>query len=145
MVRVSYAFYAGDTKLPDSWHDDFRLRAFGLLSRSVAGLAFTRQVGTRPWSPTASISWVASYRRWPKEPGKSSLGSSMRAFGLGFSTMSLNFQNGQRVQIGLGPTVALLDDRILVGYGNNLQADDDPWFWFFSLRLFSATGALGGQ
>jgi hypothetical protein len=40
--------------------------------------------------------------------------------------------------------VGLLDERILMGYGQNLQAASNGGFVFFSFRLFSASGSLGG-
>jgi hypothetical protein len=144
IVRVSYEFYAGDRRLQDGWHDDLRLRAFGLLGRAVAGLAFARPEGDGQWSPTASLSWIATYRRWPKA-GSTGLGSNVRAIGLGLSTMSLNVEPDERVQIGLAGTLSMIDDRILVGWGHNLQAKSRPNFWFFSLRLFSTSGSLGGN
>jgi hypothetical protein len=145
LIQVSYHFFSGDRPLPGSWQDEFRLRAFGFLARAVAGLAFTRHVGgDNTFTPTASLSWLATYRGWPGSD-TNGLGSPFRWFGVGLSTMSLNFDTAQKVQIGIAGTLSTLDDRILGGYGYNLQAPDKPWFWFFSLRLFSASGSLGGQ
>jgi hypothetical protein len=145
LVQVSYKFFSGDRPLPGSWQDELRLRAFGFLARAVAGLAFTRHVGgDNTFTPTASLSWLATYRGWP-DSGATGLGTPFRWFGAGLSTMSLNFDTAQKVQIGIAGTLSTLDDRILGGYGYNLQAPDKPWFWFFSLRLFSASGSLGGQ
>jgi hypothetical protein len=144
VVDVSYAFYADDRKLPGSWTDDLHLRQFGAMGRPVAGLAFTRQLTQSTWSPTAAISWMLAYRGWPSNARDRGLGSSLRAISLGFSTMSLNFDSAQKVEIGLGGTVGLLDERILMGYGQNLQAASNGGFVFFSFRLFSASGSLGG-
>jgi hypothetical protein len=144
VVDVSYAFYADDRKLPGSWTDDLHLRQFGALGRPAAGLAFTRQLTESTWSPTAAISWMLAYHGWPSDARDHGLGSSLRAISLGFSTMSLNFDSAQKVEIGLGATLGLLDERILLGYGQNLQAASNGGFVFFSFRLFSASGSLGG-
>ena len=144
VVQVQYAFYSNDRRLSPSWTDEFRLRAFGFLGRAVAGLAFTHRTSEPTWSPTAALSWIGTYRRWPKGDGLG-LGSIVRWFGLGVSTMSLNFDPQQKVQIGIGATASVFDDRLLGGYGWNLQASEHPGYYFFSVRLFSATGGLGGR
>jgi hypothetical protein len=154
LVRVQYLFTQGDQPIAGGWRDEFRMRAFGWRARAVAGLAFTKATSESIWSPTASLSWLAMRRGWPAASDRGLKGlHDVRTWGFGVSTMSLNFDtdgdedgtdDDQKIQIGLAATASILDDRILGGYGLNLQAPDEKGFWFFSIRLFSATGSLGG-
>ena len=146
-VDVYYDFYRGGDPSNEGWHDAFRVRSYGWSARVVAGLAFVNRQGETVWKPTPSLSWIAWYNDWPgKEDRDPGLGRSILSYvGAGLSTMSLTFDPQQAVQVGIGPTVSALDNRLLGGYGLNLQTAGRKGFWFFSIRLLSANGGLGGN
>jgi hypothetical protein len=68
--------------------------------------------------------------------------------GAGISAMPLNSSNKNGVEMGLGATLAFLNNRVFIGYGTNLQAENNKGFWFFSIRLLTfpgLSGPLGGS
>jgi hypothetical protein len=84
------------------------------------------------------------YRNWPgrKWGFLETLTNSWLLSGIGVTTVALDFSESQDVELGLAPTLSMLDNRILAGYGWNLQAEDNRGFWFFSIRLFSRSGGM---
>lgn len=139
-VRVQYSFFQGQRDLEAGWTDSFLLQAYGWSSEVIASLAFARQAHAATWKPTAAMSWLASYRDWPAS-GKSGLGSPWySSLSVGVSAMPLHSAEGQDVQIGLAPTLGFINNRILLGYGVNLQADRNKGFAFLSVRLVSFPG-----
>lgn len=154
-IRVEYRFFRDEELLPIGWSDDFAVREYGLKSEVLATLAFLQQDGTERWRPTPSLSWLMRYEQWPTSDDVGVVpGFLGRAgLGLGLSTMSLDFSDDHDIELGLALTGSLLGGRLLGGYGWNLQgpADRDSeetgnggrGFWFFSIRLFSASGRLG--
>ena len=146
-IDVYYDVYRGGAeKSVYGWHDVFRVRSYGVNARVVAGLAFVVRQRESVWQPTPSLSWIARYQPWPHADGTDAgLGSSLLAsFGLGLTTMSLAFDSQQAVEVGIAPTLSLLGGRVLGGPGINLQASRNKLFGFFSIRLFSVAGGLGG-
>jgi hypothetical protein len=143
-IRMQYSFSDGQTVLPGGWTDEFSLQSYGWQSDVIASLAFARQAHAPTWKPTAAMNWILSRNAWPTA-GQSGLASSeLKWFsGAGFSVMPLNAANGQDVQVGLGLTLAFLNNRILVGYGSNLQSEKDKGFAFFSIRVLDFPGLSG--
>jgi hypothetical protein len=139
-VRIQYSFFQGQRDLESGWSDSFLLQAYGWSSEVIASLAFARQAHVATWKPTAAMSWMASYRDWPAS-AKSGLGSAWySSLSVGVSAMPLHSVEGQDVQIGLAPTLGFINNRILLGYGVNLQAERSKGFAFLSVRLVSFPG-----
>lgn len=141
-VRVEYRFLRGETPIAVGWRDDFVLSAYGWRSEVLASLAFAKPSGSATWQPAPAVSWVLSYRRWPKPGERGITGNEIRWFsGVGISALTLNQAANQDVEVGLAATLSFFNDRLLAGYGANLQAEHDRAFAFISLRLFSFTGS----
>jgi hypothetical protein len=141
IVSIEYRFFDGDKPLPRSWKDTFRLRVFGWRSRVVAGLAFAVQEHHDLWRPGAAVSWHFSHRGWPSgsEAGTGDpAGLGQVSFGL--TTINLHFDNAQAVELGIGPSIGLFDNRLIAGGGWNLQVSQDHLYGFISLRLLNITG-----
>jgi hypothetical protein len=146
-VRVDYAFFQGDRPIAGAFDDEFLLGDYGWTSHVVAGLTFTQQIraGADLWRPTANMSWVAHHRSWPKH-GEQGLyrRPGPLDFGVGVSSMSLDYDAAQSTELGLASVFTWFEDRAQVGVGYDLQARHDPYFWFFSLRLIQGPGGIGG-
>lgn len=142
VVSIEYRFFDGEKPLPRGWKDTFRLRVFGWRSRVVAGLAFAVQEHHELWRPGAAVSWHFSHRAWPNasEAGTGdAAGLGQVSFGL--TTINLHFDNAQAVELGIGPSIGLLDNRLIAGGGWNLQVSRDHLYGFVSLRLLNITGS----
>ncbi len=137
-VRVSYRFFHGDDEIESAaWYNDFLLRDFGWSSRVVASLAFSRQVSgeDNDWKPGPAASWIAHFRRRPVDAATGLHGFRTHGWGAGLTTLTLDADPDEAVELGLAASLAVLDDRIILGYGENLQSDQSNEFWFFSLRV----------
>lgn len=144
-IRVQYRFFRGDQELVGAgWSDHFVLRIFGWQDTVVASFAFTQQKDQSEFEPTAVFSWLLKYRPYPSasQTGLAGRGGLEWFSGFGISTMPLNFSDGQDFELGIAATLSVINNRILFGYGANLQADDERGFWFFALRLFSTSGFI---
>jgi len=148
-VRVYYRFFKGSEQLNAGWYNDFQLRLFGWRDDIVAGISFANQSGTSTFKPIASLSWILNKNRWPKikEDGTSDSGVGKRKeiewfSGAGITTMPLDFDPDQDAEIGFTFTLSFIHKKILVGYGGNLQAENDPGFWFFSINLLDTPGMI---
>lgn len=53
--------------------------------------------------------------------------------GIGINVSTLDFNNDNTPEIGIGASAAFFKDYIQIGYGRNMATDDN--FWFFGLRL----------
>jgi hypothetical protein len=145
-VLVGYRFFRRDQPVAGAWEDRLRLQAYGWRSRVVAGMAFAVREHTRAWQPGAAVSWIVTRRSWPRldETGTGDP-AGLGRIGLGFSTINLRFEGESGIQLGVGPTLSLLGERLLLGAGWNLQAEEDQLFGFFLLRLFTvSSGASAG-
>lgn len=144
-LSIQYRFFQGDSELSGSWHDEFVLQSYGWQSNVLASLAFANQSGASTWKPTAAINWILSRAHWPKagERGLGGAGQIKWFSGAGLSAMPLYSSSAQDIQLGLAATLAFLNNRILVGYGVNLQAEEDKGFFFISIRLFTFPGLSG--
>ena len=143
-VQLGYAFYSGEqTTSSAGWTDLFELRLYGLSDKFAASLAMVRQTSQAKFKPTAAMSWLLTYQPWPTgtaERGKTAI----RWFsGAGLTTMALDFDPNETAELGIAPTVSFLNDRLLIGYGWDLQAATHRSYAFFSLQLFSKSGFLG--
>jgi hypothetical protein len=138
VVSVEYRFFDGDEQLPGGWKDTFRLRVFGWRSRVVAGLAFAIRQREASWQPGAAVSWHFSHRGWPNA-GEAGTGDAagLGQVNVGITTINLHFDNAQAIELGIGPSIGLLDNRLIAGGGWNLQVSKDHLYGFISLRLFN--------
>jgi hypothetical protein len=143
-LEIQYKIFHGDQAIGDIWTDRFKMRVFGWYDNFFAGLAFVQQNNQNSWKPTATLSWIISHRSWPnsKESGLSGIEGFEIFSGLGITTMPLNFTGNQNVEVGLAPTISLLNNRLLFGYGVDLQASRNVGFCFFSIRLLGNSGFL---
>lgn len=120
-----------------SLRDLFVARQFGLSSRIVAGLALARRrTPASAWEPAPAASWILHWRRWPLDRAAARAGRGRHLFGAGLTALSLDLSDRESIELGLAVTVSFLDDRLLAGYGTDLQLERDRTFWFVSLRLF---------
>lgn len=148
-VRVSYIFYNNNVELDSGWHNDFQLRKYGWKDNFVASVSFVKQRSTNTFKPTASISWILDYTTWP---GKNKDGTFEKGVGWkndiewfsggGLTTMALDLDPNQDTELGLGLTLSFLNNRILVGYGWDLQSRQQKNFVFFSINLFKTSGMI---
>lgn len=144
LVRLSYDYYRGSDRIGGR-SDDLILRSFGWNSEVLASLAFTRPTGGEAaWKPTAAMNWILSHSPWPKGQEQGLRESRLKWFsGAGVSVMPLDSDGTEGVKIGVAATVALLNNRVLLGYGGNLQDPSNKGFLFFSIRLLDFPGLSG--
>jgi len=135
VVQVEYRFFAGEQPI-GGWTDRFRLRVFGLRSRVGAGLAFAIRQHTDTWRPGAAVSWIFTHRNWPRGPNRG-LGDAagLGQLGLGLTAVNLHFESDEAIELGIGPSLTFLGDRIVVGGGWNLQAHGNHLYGLLSIRL----------
>ncbi len=144
-VVVSYNLYHGEERIGAELEDEFVVRVFGWFDHTAASLAFVQQEGKDTWEPTGALSWILSRRTWPNtgEDGLSGM-SGIRFFsGAGITMMPLNFVESESVELGIALTVSFLDNRLLIGYGQDLQAPDHKGYPFVSIRLLDTSGFIG--
>jgi len=142
-VRLGYAFYAGDKQLTSpAWTDIFDIRVYGLQDKVVASLAMIRQISEEKFKPTAAMSWLLTYNNWPKTADDKPRSRNTLFSGVGLTTMALDFDPNETVEIGVAPTLSFISDRILIGYGWNLQVNKKRTYAFFSIHLLSRPGFL---
>ena len=142
-VRVHYQFYKGNQQLEGKgWTDRFVIRIFGWQDKVLASVVFTQQNGQSDFEPTAAVSWILSNNRWPSsnDTGLNGLQGIRWFSGFGISTMALDYEEEETVELGIAATISLVNDRLLFGYGANLQGQQDKGFWFFAFQLFSTPG-----
>ncbi len=134
-VRVEYRFFAGE-QLIASRSDRFHLRLYGWRSRVSAGLAFALRKNTETWRPGAAVSWIFTRSGWPTGDN---LGmgdpTGLRRVGFGLTTVNLHFESDESIELGIGPSLSFLNDRIIIGGGWNLQAHGDHLYALLSVRL----------
>ena len=97
------------------------VRTFGLYRTWTAGLAFASPQGGSGFRPGISTSYVLHFRNRPG--GGTSPGSLLDPRGLGIGLTSIVFTRDNGIQLGVGPTVTLLEDLLQAGYGINLQTE----------------------
>jgi hypothetical protein len=137
VVQVVYRFFAGDKEIQGGgWTDRFRLRIYGWSARFAAGLAFAVREHTEVWRPGAAVSWIFSHAGWPGENDRGAgSGTGLGRVGLGLTAVNLHFEGAEAIELGIGPSLSLLGDRIIFGGGWNLQAHDDHLYGLLSVRL----------
>jgi hypothetical protein len=138
-VRVEYRFFAGEQQIATRT-DRFRLRLFGWRSRVSAGLAFAVRENTDTWRPGAAVSWIFTRAGWPKGDSRG-LGNpnGIGRIGVGLTTVNLHFESAESIELGIGPSLSFLSDRVIVGGGWNLQARGDHLYGLLSVRLLDVT------
>ena len=143
-IWITYRFYRGDEELGLGWTDKFMLQTFGWQDQVTAGLAFAQQDGGDTWKPTANLSWILKKRSWPTtgENGLEGIDSPEWFSGFGLSTMPLDFEATEDIEVGVALTASFMNNRIMFGYGVNLQGIQNDKFWFISLRLFQNQGVM---
>lgn len=146
-IRVTYKYFQGEDELSAGWYNDFQVRKFGWQDTVVAAVAMTNQIGTDTYKPTASLNWIIDYTWWPTnaEKGVGSVNAIEWFSGGGITTIALDHDQTQDTELGLALTASFLNNKILVGYGADLQAKEDKGFWFFSINLFETPGMFNGS
>jgi hypothetical protein len=145
-VRVEFHFFRGEEELtPLTWSDTFHIRVFGWQDHVAAGIAFVEQESASTWKPTATLSWLLKKSRWPADGTGLDFGTPEWYSGFGLSTLPLDFDEKQDVEVGIALTASFLNDRILIGYGSNLNVSDNNKFWFISFRIFQNDGLINGK
>lgn len=141
-LQVEYFFFQQDTDLQIGWIDLFTLQSYGWQSEVLASLAFAKHEDEETWKPTVAMNWILSHNGWPERGDRGRRASNRLKWvsGFGLSGVSLDTSDDQDVEMGLAVTAAFLNNRLLLGYGVNLQADEDEEFWFLSVRLFTFPG-----
>jgi hypothetical protein len=116
--------------------DRFHLRFFGWRSRVAAGLAFYIREQSDVWQPGAAMSWIFTHSGWPKQKERG-LGdpAGLGKIGFGLTTVNLHFDDQNAIELGIGPSLSFLNDRVVLGGGWNLQASEDKLYGFMSIRL----------
>ena len=144
-LRIEYRFFQQETDLQAGWIDRFSLQSYGWQSEVLASLAFAKHDDEDTWKPTVAMNWILSHNEWPEsyDAGRSSSHRLKWFSGFGISGLSLDNSDTQDVELGLAVTAAFLNNRLLLGYGVNLQAEDDEEFLFLSVRLFTFPGLSG--
>ena len=143
-VELQFKFYDGEEQIiGGGWTDRFDIRVFGWQGKSLAALAFTRRVDPaagEDWEPTAVASALVHFRKWPGAKDTGLKGGNGHMFGFGLSTMPLDFDEQESVELGVAGTISLFNDWVQIGYGTNLQVSDNGEFYFFSIRVFQLSG-----
>lgn len=144
-VVVRYRFFHGEQQIGREQRDEFVLRVFGWHDRTVASLAFVQQDGEDTWEPTGALSWILSRRPWPSASDDGLAGRSGFSLfsGVGLTMMPLDFAEEQSAELGIALTLSFLDNRLLIGYGQDLQASTRNRYPFVSIRLLDTTRFLG--
>jgi hypothetical protein len=93
---------------------------------------------------TASLSWMLRYGPRPDEDGALANSARWLGWGIGPHATLLNFDPDEDIEIGLGLTLGLWGDRLLVGAGANPLADDDSgrFYYFIGSSLIPLLQAL---
>jgi hypothetical protein len=141
LLYVRTKLYRGNTEL-ESQTAVFMIDILGWHSDAYASLAFTQRVETGGWIPYPSYSWILGFER--RTPNKLLEGLGTIFNGIGISTVGLDFSDEKEFEIGLAPTLSLLNNRIFMGYGWNMQASSNPGFFYISVRLLDISGPFGG-
>ena len=140
-VVVSVSVFRGEENRVARWQDSFLVAVYGWQDATLAGLAFVQATTSTRWQPAATFSWYLDHRGWPGDgdDGLTGLTGLDWFGGLGLTVTQLNFTDTQDVEIGTAVSVAFLNRMVQAGYGWNLQDNGQP-FYFFSAKLFSASG-----
>jgi len=82
------------------------------------------------------VSWIFTHRGWPRGPNRG-LGdpAGLGQIGIGLTAMNLHFESDEAIELGVGPSLSFLGDRLIVGGGWNLQAHGDHLYALLSIRL----------
>jgi len=139
-IDVTVQFFRGAAPVSRAIEEQFFVESYGLNADVIASLAWISREGDGAFTPSANLSWLARNRRWPAA-GKPRIGQP-DLLSYGVSTMTLDFDPDESVELGLAATLGLFGDRVLLGGGLNLQVKASRHFGFFAVRLFSADGAL---
>jgi hypothetical protein len=141
-VRLAYAFYQGDQSVASTaWTDVFDLRVYGWQDKAIASLALIRRLSEDKFKPTAAMSWLLTSKPWPRSADDTKRRLAILS-GIGLTTMALDFDSSETVEVGIAPTISFFNDALLLGYGWNLQTKKDRTYAFFSFRLLSRPGFL---
>jgi len=144
-VQLGYAFYSGEEQVASTtWTDLFNLRLYGLSDKVAASLALVRQSSQEKFKPTAAMSWLLTFNQWPTTANEQPPSAIKILSGAGLTTMALDFDPNETVELGVAPTLSFINDKVMIGFGWNLQAAKKRSFAFFSIHLLSRSGFLGG-
>ena len=132
----------------------FVVRRFYFHSRFSSHLIFVDRQGKgdnddpdTDFDPAPSASWTLHYL--PRVNSNNNFSRKSAKFwrfispGFGLNVAALDFED-ENFQIGIGSHVSLFTDLVTVGYGYNLNANDDPDYLFVGIGLLEALDGLGG-
>ncbi|MFT6213757.1 MAG: hypothetical protein ACJAS3_000142 [Roseivirga sp.] len=106
----------------------------GLNSSIRASLIFANKVNGNFANSTNDFQMAPSYSAIFKiGTRKSMFYNKYFTPGLGLNISTLDFNNDNTPEIGIGVTAAFFKDYVQLGYGRNMATDDS--FWLFGLRL----------
>jgi hypothetical protein len=147
-ITVYASLRQGDREIDDQT-TSFVVEQFGYggrLSPSVVLVTPDRLAGSDDRFHFAPVlSWMHTYRPRPEEGGASFL---LRGFepSAGIHAAFLNFDRDRELEIGLGGTVSFWRDRLQVGAGWNLMAqqeDEGRYYFFLGSDLISILQTIG--
>lgn len=166
-ILVIFEFFQGESETPfKMWSDEFVIKSFGFNANPFPHVAFVYRlndegidsdnipvVGGKPaftaeevinlnnglgtYKPHAAVTWTGKVNPYPGEGDTGLEDPWYSNVGFGFSTINLDFSNDETIELGLSLTLTLWGDRIIAGYGYNLNVDKNNKFWFFSFRVES--------
>jgi hypothetical protein len=90
------------------------------------------------------MSWLLTFNQWPTTGNERPPSAIKILSGAGLTTMALDFDPNETVELGVAPTLSFINDKVMIGFGWDLQAAKKRTFAFFSIHLLSRSGFLGG-
>jgi len=94
-----------------------------------------QRAGNHPGGLGAGISYTIRYIRWER--------SLSNKLGLGANFSFLDFDPGQKIEIGLGFVFSFPDDLIQIGVGKNLTVKKDSGYYFLGINLQGIKEKIG--
>jgi len=127
-------------KVLDEEAQQFQLLRYGLYGDYSVGLAYTESQDilpgqtdkTQSFQPT--VSWIVRYRGWrePNQPARY-YNRWYKTMGIGVHTVSLDLNNDNEMEIGMGVTLSIFNELFQIGYGRDLSLDEN--YYFIATRL----------
>lgn len=106
----------------------------GIYNTIRASLIFANPVNSSLGNPTNEWQLAPSYSAiFRLGTRKSIFYNKYLTPGIGINVATLDFDNNNNPEIGIGLTAAFFQDYLQVGYGRNMGTDD--FYWMFGLRL----------
>lgn len=144
-VLVTVKFLESGDRVVATREYRFRVCIEGWQSDVYSSLAVVNRQNRERWLFNAPLTFVVKHSKWAGKRTDvfSFLTDNGLVSGVGFSTLQLNFDEEESIELGLGPTVSLLNDRILIGLGWNLMSPVDRRYFFLSFRVLDLSRQFG--